>query len=105
MGGGGEGTAMDQNTELRVGSFEGTGGLDLGAGMDTRTIPTPSWKKIGGVESDASSASTYVRDGKSLYSKLINLRKGQRASETILKGERRIVMLLKWGEENMKIDV
>ena len=55
---------MDQNTELRVGSFDGTGGLDLAAAMDTRTIPTLSWKKIGGVESDASSASTYVGDGK-----------------------------------------
>ena len=31
--------------------------------MDTRTIPTPSWK-IGGMESDASSAFTYVGDGK-----------------------------------------
>ena len=27
-------------------------------------IPTPSWKKIGGMESDASSASTYIGDGK-----------------------------------------
>ena len=51
---------MDQNTELRVGSFEGTGGLDLGATKDTRTIPTPSWKKIGEKQSDASSASTYM---------------------------------------------
>ena len=41
----------------------------------------------------------------SLYSKLINLRKGQRASETILKGERRIVMLSKWGGKNMKIEL
>ena len=48
MGGGGKGAVMDQATELRVGSFEGTGGLDLGAAMDTRTFPTPSWKKIGG---------------------------------------------------------
>jgi len=71
MGGGGEGAAMDQNTELRVGSFEGTGGLDLGAGMDTRTIPSPSWKKIGGVESDASSASTYVGDGKMGRSRVV----------------------------------
>ena len=55
---------MDQATELRIGSFEGTGGLDVGAAMDTRTIPTPSWKKIGGMESDASSASTYIGDGK-----------------------------------------
>ena len=44
-------------------------------------------------------------EGASLYSKLSNLRKGQRASETIMKGERRIVMLSKWGEENMKIDL
>ena len=64
MGGGGEGAAMDENTELRVGSFEGTGGLDLGAAMETRTIPTPRWKMKGGVESDASGASTYVGDGK-----------------------------------------
>ena len=58
MGGVGAGAAMDQATELRVGSFEGTGGLDVGAAMDTRTIPTPSWKKIGGMDSDASSAFT-----------------------------------------------
>ena len=44
-------------------------------------------------------------EGVSIYSKLINLRKGQRVSETILKGERRIVMLSKWGEENMKIEL
>ena len=64
MGGEGEGAAMDENTELRVGSFEGTGGLDLGAAMETRTMPTPRWKMKGGAESDASSASTYVGDGK-----------------------------------------
>ena len=64
MGGVGAGAAIDQATELRVRSFEGTGGLDVGAAMDTRTIPTPSWKKIGGTESDVSSASTYIGDGK-----------------------------------------
>ena len=37
-------------------------------------------------------------EGASLYSKLSNLRKGQRVSETILKGERRIVTLSKRGE-------
>ena len=71
MGGGGEGAAMDENTELRVGSFEGTGGLDLGVAMETRTIPTPRWKKKGGVESDASSASTYVGDGKMGRSRVV----------------------------------
>ena len=44
-------------------------------------------------------------EGSSLHSKVSNLRKGQRVSETILKGGRRIVMLSKWGEENMKIDL
>ena len=44
-------------------------------------------------------------EGASLYSKLSNLRKGQHVSETILKGGRRIEMLSKWGEENMKIDL
>ena len=44
-------------------------------------------------------------EGVPIYSKMINLRKGQRVSETILKGERRIVMLSKWGGENMKIDL
>ena len=44
-------------------------------------------------------------EGVSLYSKLINLLKGQRVSETILKGGRRIVMLSKWGGDNMKMDL
>ena len=64
MGGVGVGAAMDQLREERVGSFEEMGGSDAGAAKDSRTIPTPSWRKIGGVDSDASSASTYVGDGK-----------------------------------------
>ena len=44
-------------------------------------------------------------EGSSLYSKLGNLRKDQRGTQTILKGGRRIVMPSKFGEENMKIDL
>ena len=32
--------------------------------MESRTIQTLTWRKIGGMESDASSVSTYVGDGK-----------------------------------------
>ena len=46
-----------------------------------------------------------IADGSSLYSKLVNLRKDQRASQTIMKGGRQIVMLSKFGEENTMIDL
>ena len=46
-----------------------------------------------------------VAEGSSLYAKLVNLQKDQRGKQTILTGQRRIVMLLKLGEENMKIDL
>ena len=45
-------------------------------------------------------------EGSTLYSKLVNLRKDQRSVQTILnlKGGREIVMLSRFGEENMKIN-
>ena len=44
-------------------------------------------------------------DGLSLYSRFMTIRKEQRASQSVLNGSRRIVMLSKFGEENMKIDL
>ena len=64
MGGVGAGAAMDQLTEERVGSSKEMEGSDAGAVIDSKTIPTPSWRKIGGFDSDASNASTYIADGK-----------------------------------------
>ena len=46
-----------------------------------------------------------VADGSSLYAKLVNLRKDHRGMQTILKGGRQIVMLSKFGGENMKVDL
>ena len=46
-----------------------------------------------------------MAEGSSRYSKLVNLRKDQRAAQTILKGGRQLVMLLRFREENMKIDL
>ena len=64
MGGSGVGAAMDEFKEERSGSFTGMEGSGAGAAMDSRTIPMPTWRKIGGMDSDACSASTYVGDGK-----------------------------------------
>ena len=44
-------------------------------------------------------------EGATLYSRIMNARKDQRKSQTILNGERRVVMLSKFGRENMKIDL
>ena len=44
-------------------------------------------------------------EGSKLYSKLMNGRKDQRSAQKILKGERRIVMLSKFGQVNMMIDL
>ena len=44
-------------------------------------------------------------DGLKLYSRITCARKDQRKSQTILSGERRIIMLSKFGQENMKIDL
>ena len=41
----------------------------------------------------------------SSYSKLVNLRKDHRAAQTILKGKRQIVMLSRFGQESLKIDL
>ena len=46
-----------------------------------------------------------VAEGSTLYSKLVNLRKDQRAAQTILKGKRQIVMLSRFGQESMKIEL
>ena len=35
-----------------------------GEGMNRTIIPTPTWRKIGEMDSDARSASTFVADGK-----------------------------------------
>ena len=60
-----------------------------------------------GVDTDCKTLKRLVAaaEGSSLYSKLGNLRKDPRGTQIILMGERRIVMLSKWGEENMKINV
>ena len=44
-------------------------------------------------------------DGLTLYSRFMSIRKEQRASQSVINGPRRIVMLSKFGEENMKIDL
>ena len=44
-------------------------------------------------------------EGSTLYSRIMTAWKDQRMSQTILSGERRVVMLSKFGRENMKIDL
>ena len=48
----------------RVAAFMGTEGSSAGASMHPTIIPTPTWRKIGEMDSDASSASTFVADKK-----------------------------------------
>ena len=55
---------FDKFAEDRVAAFTGREGWDAGAGMYSTIIPTPTWRKIGGMDSDASSASTFIVDGK-----------------------------------------
>ena len=44
-------------------------------------------------------------EGLTLYSRITTARKNQRKLQTILSGERRVVMLSKFGQDNMKIDL
>ena len=44
-------------------------------------------------------------EGLSLYSRLTKLRDDHRGVQTILKGDRQIIMLSKFGKENLKIDL
>ena len=43
-------------------------------------------------------------EGISLYSRIINCRSDHRWDQTILAGKRQVIMLSKFGEENLKID-
>ena len=55
---------FDKFAEEWVAAFMGREGCDTGAGMYSTIIPTPTWRKIGEMDSDASSASTLIADGK-----------------------------------------
>ena len=44
-------------------------------------------------------------EGISLYSRIINCRSDHRWDQTILRGKREVIMLSKFGEDNMKIEV
>ena len=46
-----------------------------------------------------------VGQGVSLYSRIMNCRSDHRWDQTILRGNREVIMLSKFGEDNMKIDV
>ena len=44
-------------------------------------------------------------EGTSLFSKIMNARKDHRRDQTVISGEKQAVVLIKFGHENMKIDL